>query len=174
MKAGLIAWFCVALAAGGLYSQETPRRHFPRALRHVPLGRLSSGALMRIDRGGDLITWPNAPTTGTTFIASASSQTVTNALDPRIGGNISLGDDPPQLPSNMRAQAEPHIARHILDPDLLVATFQEGRFTDGGAVDCGYAISHDGGLTWSRRLDSLHDFGHQRAILPRHRPGGRD
>jgi hypothetical protein len=35
---------------------------------------------------------------------------------------------------------------------VLAATFQEGRYTDGGAVDCGYAISHDGGLSWSRAL----------------------
>src|SRR5207249_8700911 len=61
-------------------------------------------------------------------------------------------DDPPVLPPNMRAQAEPHIARSIVDADSLVATFQEGRFTTGGAVDCGYSISHDGGLTWTRAL----------------------
>jgi hypothetical protein len=52
----------------------------------------------------------------------------------------------------MRAQAEPHIARSQVSPDFLVATFQEGRFTDGGAVDCGYCISGDGGLSWSRAL----------------------
>jgi hypothetical protein len=52
----------------------------------------------------------------------------------------------------MLAQAEPHIARDPNVPDTLAATFQEGRFTNGGSVDCGYAISHDGGLTWSRAL----------------------
>jgi hypothetical protein len=74
------------------------------------------------------------------------------ALDPRVGGNIRLGDDPSQLPSNQRAQAEPHISRSQTDPDFLAATFQEGRFTNGMAVDCGYSISHDGGLNWSRAL----------------------
>ena len=75
------------------------------------------------------------------------------ALDPRVGSNLRLGDDPSALPSNMRAQAEPHIARSQVDPDFLTATFQEGRFaTNGGAVDCGYAITHDGGLSWSRAL----------------------
>jgi hypothetical protein len=34
----------------------------------------------------------------------------------------------------------------------LVAAFQEGRYTDGGAVDCGYAISRDGGQAWNRGL----------------------
>ncbi|HEV2095425.1 MAG TPA: sialidase family protein, partial [Chthoniobacterales bacterium] len=85
---------------------------------------------------------------GSAFAQQASSV----ALDPRVGANIRLGDDPPALPANMRAQAEPHIARSLTNPDLLAATFQEGRFTDGGAVDCGYSISHDGGLTWSRAL----------------------
>src|SRR5207249_10980529 len=37
-------------------------------------------------------------------------------------------------------------------PDTLVVAVQEGRFTNGAAVDCGYAISHDGGLSWSRAL----------------------
>ena len=86
-------------------------------------------------------------------VPSASAQAPSVALDPRVGANIRLGDDPPALPPNMRAQAEPHIARSIADADSLVATFQEGRFTaGGGAVDCGYSISHDGGLTWTRAL----------------------
>ena len=52
----------------------------------------------------------------------------------------------------MRAQAEPHIARSATNADFIVATFQEGRFTDGGAVDCGYSITTDGGLNWTRAL----------------------
>jgi hypothetical protein len=52
----------------------------------------------------------------------------------------------------MRAQAEPHIARHPFMPDTLLVTFQEGRYAGPGAINCGYAVSHDGGLTWSRSL----------------------
>ena len=52
----------------------------------------------------------------------------------------------------MRAQAEPHIARSQVDPDFVVAVFQEGRFADGGAVDCGYSVTRDGGLSWTRAL----------------------
>ncbi|MEY2603605.1 MAG: hypothetical protein QOH31_1386, partial [Verrucomicrobiota bacterium] len=75
------------------------------------------------------------------------------ALDVRVGPNIRLGDDPSQLPANMRAQAEPDIARSLSNDDFLVATFQEGRFTtSGGSVDLGYSTSHDGGLTWTRAL----------------------
>src|SRR5262249_48806571 len=74
-------------------------------------------------------------------------------LDLRVALNLRLGDDPSQLPPNMRAQAEPHIARSPVDPETLAAIFQEGRFAaDGGAVDCGYSITHDGGLTWTRAL----------------------
>ncbi len=52
----------------------------------------------------------------------------------------------------MRAQAEPHIIRSPVNPEYLIATFQEGRFTDGSAVNCGYSVSRDGGLSWSRAL----------------------
>lgn len=52
----------------------------------------------------------------------------------------------------MRAQAEPHITRSQITPEFLTAVFQEGRFTDGGAVDCGYAVTNDGGLSWTRAL----------------------
>jgi hypothetical protein len=62
-------------------------------------------------------------------------------------------DDPSSLPSNLRAQAEPHIARATTNEDFLAGVFQEGRFANvGGAVDCDYSISHDGGLTWTRAL----------------------
>src|ERR1051326_6548849 len=136
--------------------QATTRDHF------------SSGALRLLDRGGNLIqppvSVPRSVGTGSSWCAeapsaasaatpaSASDPAILAGLDPRVGFNLRLGDDPNQLPSTLRAQAEPHIARHPAQPDVLVATFQEGRFTDAGAVDCGYAISHDGGLTWKRAL----------------------
>ena len=123
------------------------RERLPEALRDVPLERLSSGALMRLDRDGDLVQLPVAsPSSGDEQQATAVT------LDLRVGANIRLGDDPAALPSNLRAQAEPHIARAPGDPDFLIATFQEGRFTGGGAVDCGFSVSHNGGLTWTRAL----------------------
>ncbi len=72
--------------------------------------------------------------------------------DPKVGANLRLGDDPAALPAGQLAQAEPHLARSFTDTNVLLATFQEGRFTDGGAVDCGYALSRDGGQTWDRKL----------------------
>src|SRR4051812_37911890 len=77
-------------------------------------------------------------------------------LDPRVGANVRLGDDPAVLPATQRGQAEPHLCRSISNINVLLATFQEGRFSaDGGAIDDGYAISRDGGLTWTRGLIPL-------------------
>jgi hypothetical protein len=124
-------------------------------LRDVPLERLSSGALLRIDRDGDLVEtaaeWSQR-IASRTLASSKQNATAAVALDRRVGRNIRLGDDPAALPADRRAQAEPHIARAPADPDVLLATFQEGRFGNGGAANCGYSTSRDGGLTWSRAL----------------------
>lgn len=79
-------------------------------------------------------------------------QAVADFTASTIGPTQRLGDDPDALPENRRAQAEPHLIRSYSDPNLLVATFQEGRFEDGGAFNNGVSISRDGGLTWSREL----------------------
>src|SRR5438094_7752903 len=108
---------------------------------------------MLLNRDNNLVLPPRSITTakGETTGEEAASAPV--ALDLRIGLNILLGYDPSPLPSNMRAQAEPHIARATSNEDFLVGVFQEGRFANGGeAVDCGYSVSHDGGLTWTRAL----------------------
>src|SRR5438067_2331074 len=122
---------------------------------HLPaltLDRLSSGALRMLDHGGNLARSPSGGSVAAGSVQASTDPIINAGLDPRVGSNIRLGSDPTQLPSNLRAQAEPHIARHPTNSDLLVGTFQEGRYTDGGAVDCGYAVSHDGGLSWSRAL----------------------
>ena len=121
------------------------RSHWPAALQTVRLERLSSGALSLLDRGGDLVRQSVQPAG---LLPAATAVT----LDLRVAPNLRLGDDPAPLPPTMRAQAEPHIARSPVDPEFLTAVFQEGRFTDGGAVDCGYSVTHDGGLSWTRAL----------------------
>ena len=80
---------------------------------------------------------------------------LTLAASPSVGQirNIRLGSDPAALPSNQRSQAEPHIVRSPTDPNFLVGVFHEGDYAlHGGALDCGYSVSHDGGNTWSRAL----------------------
>lgn len=146
-----LLWLTAARAA------ETGEKNANAASEHearqasaprTPYERLSSGGLMLLDRDGDLV---QAPARREATSGNNPAGTLVR-LDSRVGANIRLGDDPPALPPTMRAQAEPHIARSLIEPDFLVATFQEGRFTSGGAVDCGYSISRDGGLTWSRAL----------------------
>ena len=52
--------------------------------------------------------------------------------------------------SQADTEVEPHIAVDPNDPSVVVAVFQQGRFaTVGGAVDTGFATSHDGGRTWT-------------------------
>ena len=137
----LLCFFPLSIAAA------PDRSHWPAALQNVPLDRLSSGAISLLDRNGDLVR--HNPAAG----PQPRPETLTAVtLDLRVAPNLRLGDDPPELPPDMRAQAEPHIARSPVDSQTLAAVFQEGRFTDGGAVDCGYSITHDGGLTWSRAL----------------------
>jgi hypothetical protein len=128
------------------------RTKLPPNLRNLPLERMSSGALMLLNRDNNLVLPPRTVSTANGGIITEKAASGPVALDLRIGPNIRLGDDPAALPSNMRAQAEPHIARSIATEDFLVGVFQEGRFTDGGAVDCGYSVSHDGGLSWTRAL----------------------
>lgn len=74
-------------------------------------------------------------------------------LDPKLSANIRLGDDPPELSTNQRAQIEPHIARSYVDPNLLLATFQEGVGSPNPVgIGAGYSVSTNGGLTWTRAL----------------------
>ncbi|MGH8095063.1 MAG: sialidase family protein [Chthoniobacterales bacterium] len=135
-----------APVAGAAINAPVDRSHWPAALRHVPLERLSTGALGLLDRAGDLVR-PRPST------ALQTEATTAVTLDLRVAPDLQLGEDPSQLPPTMHAQAEPHIFRSKVDPEFLVATFQEGRFAvDGGAVDCGYSVTHDGGLNWTRAL----------------------
>src|SRR5205809_5107115 len=128
------------------------RAKLPANLRNLPLGRMSSGALMLLNRDNNIVLPPRSLTTpnGTVTEEALTGPVV---LDLRMGPNIRLCNDSSELPSNLRAQAWPHIARATTNEDFLVGVFQEGRFASGGgAVDCGYSVSHDGGLTWTRAL----------------------
>jgi hypothetical protein len=129
------------------------RNSLPPALRAVNLKHLSSGALMLFNRNDNLVRPSPVWLSQGGRLRPEQPEIPSIALDLRVGANIRLGNDPPALPPNMRAQAEPHIARSMTNADFLAAVFQEGRFaTGGGAVDGGYSISHDGGLTWTRAL----------------------
>jgi hypothetical protein len=55
---------------------------------------------------------------------------------------------PPVQGSEPDTQQEPMIAVDPNDPNVVVAVFQEGRFTDIAAQAIGYATSQDAGRTW--------------------------
>jgi len=80
------------------------RDRLPPALRDVPLERLSSGALLRLDLNGDLVEPTAAWSSRVQAIESADTRTpkAAVALDRRVGANIRLGDDPAGLPSTQR------------------------------------------------------------------------
>lgn len=150
----LVAGVCYFAALVSFAEQQRPampavnREKLPAGARNLRLDRLSSGALMLLNRDDNLVQ-PSAAMPA----AAIATQAAAVALDPRVGANLRIGNDPPQLPANMRAQAEPFIARSLTNPNVLIATFQEGRFaTGGGAVDCGYSASGNGGLSWTRAL----------------------
>ncbi|HET9801275.1 MAG TPA: sialidase family protein, partial [Chthoniobacterales bacterium] len=153
-------WIVIVLTVGVSFAQQqsipnappssaVDRSRLPQALANVQFERLSSGALMLLDHDGDLVR-PSTRSTSAPSVATQQPFAVT--LDPRVGTNIRLGNDPPQLPPGMKAQAEPHIARSPINQNFVVATFQEGRFSGGGAVDGGYSVTTDGGVNWTRAL----------------------
>ena len=76
---------------------------------------------------------------------------------PRRVSQDLLAPPPPSLPTaQAETQTEPYLAVDPEDPDHLLAGWQENRFTDGGARALGYAVSTDGGRTWTEgRLPGL-------------------
>ena len=69
-------------------------------------------------------------------------------LDPWVTGNRIIEDVLPASAQFNQQQAEPHVFRSRANPAVLLAVFQEGRQTNGGATTTGYAVSSDGGTTW--------------------------
>src|SRR5215211_5348434 len=87
--------------------QPIDRDQLPEALRNVRLDHLSSGALLRLDRDGELVETPAGYALRreeASFVTRREDALV--SLDPRVASNIRLGDDPPAVPANLRAQAE--------------------------------------------------------------------
>lgn len=158
----LLAACLVSLASLPLAGAE-----IPLALRGVNPDMLSGGAYLLIAD----TTANSEPARAAALYPDASKGQPPTALDARVGPNVRLGDDPDELPATQRGQAEPHVFRSSTNPELLLATFQEGRFSNvGGALSCGYALSRDGGLSWTRalipRLSRLNGGAYFRATDP--------
>lgn len=138
---------CVLSVAAVAASDPIPESVRPEALKGRDLRLLSSGRYLQLAYRAGAVEWPRAGAA----VRRADTRS-TASLSPRVGENIPLGADPAELPSTLTAQAEPHVARSPVDSDRLVAIVQEGRLAGGGAVTCGYAVSQDGGRSWTRSL----------------------
>lgn len=145
----LLLWLGLGAGPTGLIRAET-RDQSPPATRPFPVRhpeRLSAGTAWAIEG-----TAPDSLPAPTPNRGAGLASEIPVGSSPKLGPNVRLGDDPAALPGSRRAQAEPHVARSVTDTNLLLATFQEGRFEDGGAVTCGFAVSTNGGLAWRRGL----------------------
>ncbi len=152
----LVLTVVVTLPAGVAAATDNPLSPpLPLALREVDPRRLSSGAHAAFAAAGHFST-PEYPSPTVAFEAlpdfAPGKGQPTVVLAPGVAGNVRLGEDPAELPATSRQQAEPHVFRSRINPRVLLATFQEGRRADGGAASCGYALSQDGGRSWTRGL----------------------
>ncbi|MEN9630938.1 MAG: hypothetical protein RJA10_4166, partial [Pseudomonadota bacterium] len=64
------------------------------------------------------------------------------------------------------AEVEPLVAVSPLNPDLLLATWQQDRTSNGGARALATALSSDGGQTWRRSLQPMSRCGGAAAGTP--------
>ncbi len=83
------------------------------------------------------------------FAASAWAETVAPFHRVNTLRRISTDPFPGTDGSQADTEVEPHVAVDPNDPAIVVAVFQQGRFTDGGSTDPGFAASHDGGRRWA-------------------------
>ncbi len=85
-----------------------------------------------------------SPLAGTAGGAAASAfSTIRNVKQ------ISRDTLPPLNGAEADTQIEPDIAIDPRNSKVIVTTFQQGRYDDGGSVDPGFATSQDGGQTWA-------------------------
>src|SRR5450755_23941 len=80
--------------------------------------------------------------------SSSSSSTTQTGFGSPVGANLTqVSSDPYSIaPGQHATEVEPHM---VANGTTLVAAFQTGRISAGGATDIGWATSTDGGTTWS-------------------------
>jgi hypothetical protein len=78
---------------------------------------------------------------------SPATTTVTQPGNP-VGSNLTLMSSDPYTigPGQHATEVEPHM---LANGSTIVAAFQTGRISPGGATDIGWATSSDGGTTWT-------------------------
>ena len=95
---------------------------------------------------------------------SPTTTTVTQPGNP-VGSNLTLMSSDPYTigPGQHATEVEPHM---LANGSTIVAAFQTGRISPGGATDIGWATSSDGGTTWRLREE---DHMKRRGAAPRMR-----
>lgn len=122
------------------------------ARRVAPLmAVLALAAVVAVPLVASLRSEPRSPVTSpspsptTSVVPSASPD---QAIVQEIARDTVIGPDG----SERETAVEPYVAVDPNRPNLAVAVFQQGRFPDGGAAAIGFAVSHDGGRTWTSGL----------------------
>ncbi len=121
----------------------------------MQLGRITSGATLAMALvclgscgGGDSgpgiapapIATPTPPVLPITRISA----------DTPVAAACNGGSNSGELYAN--AEVEPFVAVHPANPNLLLGTWQQDRWSNGGARALVNAVSRDGGATWTSRL----------------------
>src|SRR5271167_1397431 len=81
-------------------------------------------------------------------LAGCSGSSSSSSMTPPIGPNLTqVSSDPYTVaPGQHATEVEPHM---LANGNTLVAAFQTGRISQGGATAIGWATSTDGGTSWS-------------------------
>jgi hypothetical protein len=90
----------------------------------------------------------NSATPATSLATSAFKRVVTPAQTPYASGCDGVVQNPGAT-LNLAAVVEPHIARSATNANFVLASWQQDRWSDGGARGVGSSVSTDGGRNWS-------------------------
>ena len=127
--------------------------------RHAALMALLLAACGGGGGGGGGAQDPTPPqpetTTVTRSVASARGLVAAGCTGGRSGGTVFVD-----------AEVEPMVAVSPVNPDLLLAAWQQDRASNGGARALATALSTDGGLTWRRTLQPMSRCGGAAATSP--------
>ena len=143
-------------------SQDLIRHLIQHLTQHLTVRRFTGGALIAVlvacgGGGGGGGTSEPAPTPTPTPLPTnpTPGEVVVSAASP-IAANCGLRNGSTVF---VNAEVEPMVARAPNDAQLLVAAWQQDRWSDGGARALMSAVSRDGGRTWTRHLQPMSRCG---------------
>ncbi len=122
--------------------------------RWVRLGALAAVLALNACGGGSGDAPPPAPPA-----PSPPTARVASGISPVAAGCTGLAAGTPSGINFANAEVEPYAAIHPTNPNLLVAAWQQDRWSNGGARALVSAVSSDSGVTWTRTLHPLSRCG---------------